>query len=130
MATRAEIGSEIGLYLRFLRAEMRPKGKLLTPFNIISLPIMAVGAVLVVIRFAMGLGSVTNLSQENRLLPTMVFIADTLCCHDRVGFYLTATHQAVDNALLESVGLTESDFSNLREKLPEQIEIAEATLMG
>ena len=64
MATRAEIGSEIGAYLRFLRAEMRPKGKLLTPFNIISLPIMAVGAVLVVIRFAMGLGSVTNLSQE------------------------------------------------------------------
>jgi len=64
MATRAEIGSEIKLYLRFLRAELRPKGKLLTPFNIISLPIMAVGVVLVVIRFAMGLSSVTNLSQE------------------------------------------------------------------
>ena len=64
MTTRAEIMGEMGAFLRFLRSEMRPKGRLLTPFNIISLPIMLAGAVLVVIRFAKGLGAVTNLSQE------------------------------------------------------------------
>lgn len=43
---------------------MKPKGKFLTPFNIISLPIMIAGLVLIVIRFAKGLGSVTNLTQD------------------------------------------------------------------
>jgi Ni/Fe-hydrogenase subunit HybB-like protein len=43
---------------------MRPKGKLLTPFNMISLPIMVLGVVLLVIRFTRGLGSITNLSQD------------------------------------------------------------------
>ncbi len=47
----------------FLREELRPKGPLLTPFNIISIPVILVGLVLVVIRFARGLGSVTNLNQ-------------------------------------------------------------------
>jgi Ni/Fe-hydrogenase subunit HybB-like protein len=51
-------------YLRFFLSEMKPKGKLLTPFNVISIPIILVAAVLLVIRFTKGLGSVTNLSQE------------------------------------------------------------------
>jgi Ni/Fe-hydrogenase subunit HybB-like protein len=49
---------------RFLLNELKPKGKLLTPFNVISLPIIALGLVLIVLRFAKGLGAVTNLSQE------------------------------------------------------------------
>jgi len=49
---------------RFFLSELRPKGPLLTPFNIISMPIILVGLVYIVIRFAFGLGSVTNLSQE------------------------------------------------------------------
>lgn len=48
----------------FIRNEMKPKGKVFTPFNIISFPIILLGAVLVLIRLAKGLGSVTNLSQE------------------------------------------------------------------
>ncbi|MFH1809793.1 MAG: NrfD/PsrC family molybdoenzyme membrane anchor subunit [Pseudomonadota bacterium] len=48
----------------FLLGELKPKGKLLTPFNIISVPVMLVGAVLIAIRFIYGLGSVTNLNQE------------------------------------------------------------------
>jgi Ni/Fe-hydrogenase subunit HybB-like protein len=43
---------------------MRPKGKLLTPFNIISVPIILLGLGILVVRFTKGLGSVTNLSQE------------------------------------------------------------------
>ena len=42
---------------------LRPRGPLWTPFNIISVPIIVLGAVLLVIRFAYGLGAITNLSQ-------------------------------------------------------------------
>jgi len=47
-----------------MASEMRPKGKLLTPFNIISVPIILLGLGILVVRFTKGLGSVTNLSQE------------------------------------------------------------------
>lgn len=50
--------------LPFLLQELRPKGKLLTPFNVITAPIILLGAVLIVIRFVYGLGAVTNLSQD------------------------------------------------------------------
>jgi Ni/Fe-hydrogenase subunit HybB-like protein len=49
---------------QFLLSELKPKGKWLTPFNIISLPIMLLGLALIVLRFWKGLGAVTNLSQE------------------------------------------------------------------
>jgi Ni/Fe-hydrogenase subunit HybB-like protein len=49
---------------RFLLNELKPKGKIFTPFNIISLPIILVGTYLIYFRFANGLGSITNLSQE------------------------------------------------------------------
>lgn len=48
----------------FLLHEFKPKGRILTPFNVISLPLIALGVALLVIRFAKGLGAVTNLSQE------------------------------------------------------------------
>ena len=43
---------------------MKPRGKWLTPFNIISIPIILLGIILLWIRFAKGLGAVTNLSQD------------------------------------------------------------------
>ena len=55
---------ELGRFLRFVLSELKPKGKLLTPFNLISIPVIVLGAVLLVIRFAYGLGAVTNLNQE------------------------------------------------------------------
>ncbi|MCB8994255.1 MAG: polysulfide reductase NrfD [Bacteroidales bacterium] len=55
---------ERGSTIQFLLSELKPKGKWLTPFNIISIPIILLGLALIVIRFAKGLGSVTNLSQE------------------------------------------------------------------
>ena len=52
-------------FISFLGRELRPKSKsVFTPFNIISVPIMLIGLVIIVIRFAKGLGAVTNLSQE------------------------------------------------------------------
>lgn len=49
---------------KFLISNLKPRGKLFTPFNIISIPIIITGLVLIIIRFANGLGSVTNLTQE------------------------------------------------------------------
>lgn len=49
---------------QFIKSEMKPKGKFLTPFNIISIPVMILGLILIIIRFWKGLGSVTNLTQE------------------------------------------------------------------
>lgn len=49
---------------RFFLGELKPKGKMFTWFNVISLPIMLLGLVLIVIRFWKGIGSITNLTQE------------------------------------------------------------------
>jgi Ni/Fe-hydrogenase subunit HybB-like protein len=51
-------------FARFIRHELKPKGKILTPFNVITGVIVATGAVLLAIRFIYGLGSITNLSQD------------------------------------------------------------------
>jgi Ni/Fe-hydrogenase subunit HybB-like protein len=50
--------------LQFIWSELKPKGKILTPFNIISFPIVLLGFGLIVIRFMKGLGAITNLTQE------------------------------------------------------------------
>jgi Ni/Fe-hydrogenase subunit HybB-like protein len=55
---------ELKKFIKFILQEMKPKGKILTPFNIISIPIMLLGFVLLIIRFINGLGAVTNLSQQ------------------------------------------------------------------
>jgi Ni/Fe-hydrogenase subunit HybB-like protein len=49
---------------KFLISEFKPKGKIFTPFNIISVPVILLGIVLIVIRFWKGIGSITNLTQE------------------------------------------------------------------
>ena len=49
---------------RFILSELKPRGKWLTPFNVISIPIILTGIVLMVIRFTHGLGAVSNVTQE------------------------------------------------------------------
>jgi Ni/Fe-hydrogenase subunit HybB-like protein len=51
-------------FARFLASEMKPKGKIVTPFNVITGTIIVVGIALIAIRFYTGLGAVTNLSQD------------------------------------------------------------------
>ena len=58
------VEDESGKTTEFTLRKLNPKGKWLTPFNIISVPIILLGVVLIVIRFAKGLGSITNLSQD------------------------------------------------------------------
>lgn len=52
-------------FMIFIRAELKPKGRIFTIFNVISAPVILLGAILIVYRLAKGLGyPVTNLSQE------------------------------------------------------------------
>jgi Ni/Fe-hydrogenase subunit HybB-like protein len=64
MNNTAVLTSEFKRFIKFLFQEMKPRGKWLTPFNIISIPIIIIGLVILYFRFTQGLGSVTNLSQE------------------------------------------------------------------
>lgn len=63
MTTEIQTGKPGG-FMDFVRDQLRPRGPLLTPFNVISIAIILTAAVILVVRFAYGLGSVTNLSQE------------------------------------------------------------------
>ncbi len=51
-------------FIKFLVEELKPKGKIITPFNVISAVIILTAAVILVFRFANGLGSVAEASQE------------------------------------------------------------------
>src|SRR5660398_114358 len=50
--------------VRFVLSELKPKGKMLTPFNVITGVIILSGLVMIAFRFAYGLGPVSNLSQN------------------------------------------------------------------
>jgi Ni/Fe-hydrogenase subunit HybB-like protein len=50
--------------IRFVLSELKPKGKMLTPFNLITGVIILSGLVMIAFRFAYGLGAVSNLSQN------------------------------------------------------------------
>jgi Ni/Fe-hydrogenase subunit HybB-like protein len=56
--------AEVRRVLRFVISELWPKGPLLTPFNLISVPVILLGIGILAVRFVYGLGSVTNLSQK------------------------------------------------------------------
>lgn len=51
-------------FIKFFIQELKPRGKWLTPFNVISIPIIIAGIVICVIRFTLGIGTVTNLDQQ------------------------------------------------------------------
>jgi HD-like signal output (HDOD) protein len=47
----------------------------------------------------------TELADSNRLLVTLVFVADTICCQSKHGFNLTALGQKLDGAGLAEINL-------------------------
>ena len=61
--TPASSAASVGTF-RFILQELKPRGKFLTPFNVISIPVIVVGVIILVYRFIFGLGPVTNLSQD------------------------------------------------------------------
>jgi len=58
------LSQEVRRFVRFLLSELRPKGPVLTPFNVITTVIVLASAVILAIRYAFGLGAITNLSQD------------------------------------------------------------------
>ena len=65
MSNHTAVASETSRVFHFILDELKPRGPWLTPFNIISIPIILTGLVILYYRFRYGLGSVTNLSQEH-----------------------------------------------------------------
>jgi HD-like signal output (HDOD) protein len=47
----------------------------------------------------------TALADEHRLLVTLVYVADTICCQQGRGFNLTARHQTLETAALDQISL-------------------------
>ena len=64
MQEKPNLTKEIGRFFKFFISEIKPKPPYFTPFNMITIPIILLGMVILVIRFSKGLGAVTNLSQE------------------------------------------------------------------
>jgi Ni/Fe-hydrogenase subunit HybB-like protein len=53
-------------FFTFFMSELKPRGgkTIFIPFNVITIPIILLGFIIIVIRFTKGLGAVTNLSQD------------------------------------------------------------------
>jgi Ni/Fe-hydrogenase subunit HybB-like protein len=65
MNTDVNVRGEFGRFVQFMIQELKPRGPWLTPFNIISIPVIIAGLIILYFRFRYGLGAVTNLSQQN-----------------------------------------------------------------
>ena len=63
----------------------------------------------------------TQLSDNNRLLVTLVYTADTLCCAENQGFNLTALRQQLADGDLSRVGLSMAMIDQTRAKLPDLV---------
>jgi Ni/Fe-hydrogenase subunit HybB-like protein len=64
MNNTAVFAGEFRNFIKFFLQELKPRGKWLTPFNVISIPIIIIGLIILYFRFTQGLGAVTNLSQQ------------------------------------------------------------------
>ncbi|HHQ49680.1 MAG TPA: hypothetical protein ENK19_12460, partial [Acidobacteria bacterium] len=64
MATSADSMTERPTVWEFVKSELKPKGPVFTPFNVVTGFIIFGGLVLTVLRFWKGLGYVTNLNQS------------------------------------------------------------------
>jgi len=51
-------------FIKFFTRELKPKGRIITPFNVIAAITIVAAIVILVIRFTNGLGSVVNASQD------------------------------------------------------------------
>ncbi len=58
------LNQEIKNFIPFFLEELKPKGKIITPFNVISGITIFIGIILIIYRFAFGLGAATNLSDD------------------------------------------------------------------
>lgn len=64
MPEKPQLSVEAVRFVKFMASELKPRPPYFTAFNVVTVPIVLVGLVILVFRFAFGLGAVTNLSQE------------------------------------------------------------------
>jgi HD-like signal output (HDOD) protein len=69
------------------------------------------------------------LGDGNRMLVTLVYVADTICCQSRHGFNLTAMHQRLDELELRDVQLDSTLIARTAANLDELVKVA-ATLLS
>ncbi|MEZ5071053.1 MAG: hypothetical protein R2751_08810 [Bacteroidales bacterium] len=50
-------GAKLG---SFLLSQLKPRGAIFTPFNLLSIPVMTLGIFLIVLRFVKGIGAVAT----------------------------------------------------------------------
>ena len=70
----------------------------------------------------------TQLSDNNRLLVTLVFAADTLCCKQNRGFNLTALRQKYEDGGILDVQLDPILIEQTAARLDELVESAASVL--
>lgn len=66
-----------------------------------------------------------NLKPELKRIVTAVQVADTICCQNELGFYLTAQVQSITDEMLDYIGVNEHQVGELLESLPERIKETE-----
>jgi HD-like signal output (HDOD) protein len=66
--------------------------------------------------------------EQNRLLVTLVYAADTICCQSSHGFNLTAMHQKLDAAHLSDVKLDPVLVERTASKLTDLVSVASSLL--
>lgn len=65
------------------------------------------------------------LRAEYQKVVTLIYVADTLCCQQQMGFWLTARDQRIDEDLYDSLGVTRETVEEIIEQLPANVEEAE-----
>ncbi|TWT45339.1 HDOD domain protein [Phycisphaerae bacterium RAS1] len=70
------------------------------------------------------------LRPEFKKLVTEVYVADTLCCQQQCGFWLTAGTQTIPDEMLSLISVERSQLDEIAAALPERIQEAEAIFGG
>jgi HD-like signal output (HDOD) protein len=70
----------------------------------------------------------TTLADDARLLVTLVYVADTICCQQNQGFNLTALNQKIEDANLSQLGLDASIIERVTTALPELVKVGSSLL--
>jgi HD-like signal output (HDOD) protein len=67
----------------------------------------------------------SSLQPDLQRMAALVYLADTLCCQGRHGFWLTAATQELSDRLMELTGVTAADLEQAAADLPAQLAEAE-----
>lgn len=71
-----------------------------------------------------------NLSAELQRLGNLIHLADLLCCKEGLGFSMTAASEEMTEDLLEAIGITVEQLTEIRDQLLEDLDDAVSMLAG